>query len=69
MTSEQPDKYACCKIENNQDVVFLSYSEMFGLNLISVWRFLIMQRNNSEFLMIALSGKAKFKNQKLEKIG
>ena len=29
MTSEQPDKYAYYKIENNQNVVFLSNSDLF----------------------------------------
>ena len=65
MTSEQPDKYAYCENENNQNQI----PKVFGLNLISVWRFLSMQRKNSEFLKIALSGKAKFKNQEFEKFG
>ena len=31
MTSEQPDEYAYCENENNQNVVFLPKSEMFWI--------------------------------------
>ena len=65
MTSEQPDKYAYCENENNQNVVFLPNSESFWIKF-DLWRFLSMQRKNSEFLKITISGKAKFKNQKFE---
>ena len=31
MTSEQPDKYAYCKIENNQIATFLKNSDVFQI--------------------------------------
>ena len=31
MTTEQPDKYAYCEDENNQNVVFLPNSESFWI--------------------------------------
>ena len=66
MTSEQPEKYAYCQNENNRNEFSPKIQKVSGFKSNYVWRWLFVQRNNSNFLEIAPSGKAKFKNRKCE---
>ena len=55
--------------ENNQNVVFLPDSESFWIKFDLCLKISFHAKKNSEFLKIALSGKAKFKHQKFENFG
>ena len=70
MTSEQPDKYAYCENENNQNVIFFSkIQNVSGLNFLTLFGYNFSCKGKLAFFKIVSSEKAKFKNQKNVKIG
>ena len=65
--SQQPDTYAYCENEKNQNAIFSKRQNVSGINSNSVWRCYFMQCNNNKFSKIAPSGNLKFQKQKKKK--
>ena len=60
MTSEQPDEYAYCENENNQNIACLPNSESFWIKFdLCLKSSFHAKKKNSDFLKMALSGKTK----------